>query len=448
MSMASEVRLIPNQTESFPLPIRDSLGLANDPIHIAAIETHEGNGFAVAHSRPFMGESMLTLLNSVAPYRHTHWNRRHAANTFEPVEERWHAMDRPGREYAEVREAMHSGSGKHGIGAAYRAFGSEVRHEWAETFLEPSTDAVYAPLSGLKAYPDFTTVRDHQLAAWVPENPDYEGFDRHRPQKISQMLNSRNVCGPETAWSDRDYAVHDRLLKEFFDGLSEDEKDDVVGKALSSHEKPGVSHWPANNLVLDLTGQRLWYTPQYEYGGFNVGLTDQLQFPVPSVTFGDSRHATIYDDSGVAVKLKFDEPAAAGLPSSWTIENYTLPQHYYTEGRYAAIAWLQDQGESQPVRFLDQSETVDAVRQTDMPIAGTPDSYLGRALIRYFRQPGEYVEQPGAPADQKWVTLMGLPGSASKREITQRELPVWLRMPQHQPDLLNSQFLQTLPEVL
>ncbi|HSW47861.1 MAG TPA: hypothetical protein VLG67_02160 [Candidatus Saccharimonadales bacterium] len=420
---------------SFPPPMRDRLGLAKDPIYLSSRQTQEGQEFVLVHSRPFLGEAMHTFLNTVAPYRKTHWNRRHAAGNFTPAEDEHHLIHEPGREASDREEAMHRRVGKYGIGTEYIKFGKEVRRDWAKAFEDPETDTVFTPLSSLIAIADFKAFRDWQISQWLPDTPDYEGSSRSRPRWVADMING--------IYSSRHlYATYDQNIRNFIASLDEAERDNLVGRALSGFEKPGFSHWHAHNLVLDLAGQRHWYSPLYKYGGFHVGLTDELEYPIPTIEFDGSNFVTISNDENVYVKLRFGEPEDATSQSPWTIESYKLPESYYELGRFAAVAWRINQDGQR--EFFDQQATVEAARNADIPILGVPDSYLGKILLRYFRQPGEYEE---SPAERKWLKEVGLPGSPIKRPITQRELPVWMQKEEHQQDLLNSQFLQAAEQL-
>jgi hypothetical protein len=415
--------------QGFSAPIEDRLGLARDPMYLSSRKTTEGQEFVLVHSRPFLGESMLTFFNMVAPARHTNWNRRHAASTFSPAEDRHHLMDEPGREAPDRQEDMHRRKSKYGIGAEYIKFGQEVRRDWAKAFKNPETDTVYTPLSSLIPIADFKAFRDWQISQWLPDSPDYQGSSGRRPRWVADMLSG--IYGRHL------YATHDQSIRDFIESLDEAGRDTLVGHALSKYENPGFSHWGAHNLVLDLAGQRHWFNPLYKYGGFHVGLTDELEYPVPTIEFDGESLVTISNDENVHVKLRFGKPVDATSQSPWTVESYKLPESYYKDGRYAAVAWRTSHDGHR--EFLDQQATVEAARNADMPILGVPDSYLGKILLRYFRRPGEYEE---SKAERKWLREMGLPGSPNKRHITQRELPVWMQKEEHQQDLLVSNFIQ------
>jgi hypothetical protein len=84
-----------------------------------------------------------------------------------------------------------------------------------------------------------------------------------------------------------------------------------------------------------------------------------------------------------------------------------------------------------PRRFLAVDESADALADAGVALAGAADSYLGRGLLLLA-----HPELAGS-----WRTMMSLGGVTKIRKITGREFPVWVDLPAHQPDLLESPLL-------
>ena len=97
-------------------------------------------------------------------------------------------------------------------------------------------------------------------------------------------------------------------------------------------------------------------------------------------------------------------------------------------GLCPALAW--EGGESR--RFLAPDEAAGALDAAGVTLPGAADDYLGRALLLLAHR----------DVAASWRTMMSLGGPTKIRKITGREFPVWVDLPQHQPDLLASPVLE------
>jgi hypothetical protein len=139
----------------------------------------------------------------------------------------------------------------------------------------------------------------------------------------------------------------------------------------------------------------------------------------------------------VHAKLEFFESDLTPSGIDYRITEYKDPISTAIDGLHAAVAWRIHRDGTR--KFLDYSETQAAVEAARVPITGQTDTYLGRMMIRYFRQHGELAEDA---SQEKWLPRMGLPGSSTQQFIRQRETPVWVSLPQHEDDLLGSAFVE------
>lgn len=122
--------------------------------------------------------------------------------------------------------------------------------------------------------------------------------------------------------------------------------------------------------------------------------------------------------------------------SSLLPEKYEFPQLAYRVGLFAVSAWSKD--ENGVRSFHDHSTTAEAAQAARLPIQGQPDSYLGKLMVRYFSEPGEFAPR----VDGAWAFRVGLVPGGKKNKISIRELAPWIQLPMHQPDLVNSSFIQ------
>ena len=172
---------------TFPTPLHDRLGLAQDPIFVSAHQVDGAQQFALVHSRPLSGESMYAFLHSSAPYRSSYQTRLHAAAQYASLGEEAsvHSKD----DFERRQERLHRGMGRFGIGSAFRAFAEEVRDEWIDALKEPSTD-IYAPLTKmLAAYTDMGAAANAQIGRWKATIEQGDNFsDLAMSQSVSRLL--------------------------------------------------------------------------------------------------------------------------------------------------------------------------------------------------------------------------------------------------------------------
>ncbi len=465
---AERLRSVTVETEpGFPAPLRDRLGLATDPIHLSSRITPKGQEFVLVHSRPFSGAQMHMFLNSVAPYTDYRANNRRIYDRLvNPTPNRVREKPRrgePEEDFEDMLQRVHRATDETGTGLAFSQFVAKVGREWTEALDDPNLDSVFVPLAALWCFRDLSATAHMQIEKWkelMPNKPERWGAEavhnvltHTSPNEQLEALREEYGRSRHEAWQNREedpdgtekaYERFGQNLSLYLDGLSEDERVNLVGKAYS--ELPGArrghaNHTLARRLIVDLKGRQHWIEMPYVYD-LKVGRTDKLVFPEPILDIDDATIG-ISDKKGTSVKLEFADTGDDFEPQPWSIREYTLPESSYVNGRYPAIAWRVDRDGNKS--FLSHSETATAVLEAGIPIRGIADSYLGKLLVRYFRQRGEQVE---SEADGKWLTRMGLPDSDSTRPITDRELPVWIQLPQHQPDLLSSQFIQAAEQLV
>lgn len=454
----SPVEFTPIDT-NFPVPSFDKLGLAADALVVASTETETGQEFVLVHTRPFAGEALNYFLNNCSASSYSSTSRKHAQSTIKPLSVRRLSTQASAddRNFIKHEARLHQQGGKFGIGNTMRAFERDVRQDWQDAFDDPLTDSVYYPLFRTQVYADLSEAAGWQVGEWkaqMPNKPSWWGAEAvHKvlmhvaPTDKLEALSKSYWNNRHLAWEQREqepegtqkaYEKFGQELSDYIDRLPQDVRDDIIGRAYS--QLPGArqgsaNHTLARRLIVDLAGQRHWIEMPYVYNT-KPGATDELLFPEPEIEFVDCT-VRLSDDNGTSVKLKVHSNDDATAPVKWSIDSYSLPATHYTSGRYPSVAWHVDRlGERV---FYDQAATVRAAHEAGLPIQGTPDSYLGKLMIKYFGQEDEY--QPSEP-EMKWMTRMGLPGTNEKRDITIRELPVWIQLPQHQPDLLNSRFIK------
>ena len=103
-------------------------------------------------------------------------------------------------------------------------------------------------------------------------------------------------------------------------------------------------------------------------------------------------------------------------------------------GLWPVLVWRAGPGRA----FLNGSSRDSALRELGWTTPGLPDDYLGRGLL--------LLADPALPV--AWASTMSLGGVTKARKITGREFPVWIDLPAHQPDLLQSPLLATAERLL
>lgn len=438
------VRLRPVEAD-FPMPAEDRLGLATDALLVASTETESGQDFIALHTRPFAGEALNVYLSMCAPAGNRNTRRAYTQVIHEPLEVHGKGSyeSDADREFIRRQAKLHHSVGGFGIGVAMRAFEQEVRQDWHDALEDHQTDAVYYSLLRTDIYRDISVAAQWQIDQWKSQTtvqPQWWGAEAiyELLQSIAPTERLSELFAPYGK-NRAEYEAFGGSIRDYLGSLAPDVRDDVVGRAYS--RLPGArtgsaNHSHAQRLIVDSARQRHWIElPRSQNGG--------SLFVEPTVGFEDNGTIRISSEDGVSVRLRIHESADDTAPATWAVGDYTLPGNYYESGRYPAVAWhVSAEGDRV---FYDQADTVRVAREAGLPVRGTPDSYLGKLLLKYFGQPGEY--QPSEP-EMKWLKEMGLPGSDSKRSITPRELPVWIQLPQHQPDLLNSAFIQASEAVV
>ena len=102
-------------------------------------------------------------------------------------------------------------------------------------------------------------------------------------------------------------------------------------------------------------------------------------------------------------------------------------------GLCPALAWEGGPGR----RFLAPDEAAGALDAAGVA-PGVADDYLGRGLLLLAHR----------DVAAAWKPMMSLGGPTKIRKITGREFPVWVDLPQHQPDLLASPVLDRVEQLL
>ena len=431
---------------SFPLPADDSLGLAADKLLVAATYTDAGQKFVAVHTRPFAGESLNFFLHQCAASSYSNNSRISTQSSIEPLNVRRlspHASE-DDRAFIKEEARLHYQIGGYGIGASVRAFERDVRTGWQEALDDPLTDSVYSPLLRAQVFTDLSEAARWQIGEWkarIPKEPTWRGAAAvHEVLTHVAPTKELEAIKAKYSWrsSEEAYLRFGRELCGYLDRLPQEESENIIGKAysqLADVRQYGAHHTQANQMVLSMSDKKSWMEIPLAVGDLSDA-TDEPLFPEPTIEFvGGS--VQISDDKDTSVKLNIREEGNLTAPVEWSISAYTLPPAYYANGRFAVVAWQTDRrGERE---FCNQEDTVRAVQEAGLPIEGHPDSYLGKLLVKYFEQEGEY--QSSVPG-QKWLTSMGLPGSDQQRKITVRELPVWIQLAQHQQDLLASEFVR------
>lgn len=438
----------------FPQPPQDKLGLAKDAFFIASQPHEDGQEFVLVHPRPFMGQSLNFFLDNEAPYKTGSLPRQ----SF--IEENVYSRLSPEKEttvhsddFEQRLHRLHRHIGRQGIGIAFIAFYEEMYSSWANAFQDGQTDSVYFPLNHAQIYGDFRAYTQWQVEQWkrqMPVQPVWWGAEAIR--KLLEMIAPTDRLAEITAGyhntrrsADEGYVKLGHALIRYLEELPGEAADDLVGNALARlpyASKGSANHTLARRLIIDLAGKRHWIEMPHVYD-IKLGSTDELQFPEPSVEFSGET-VTIFDENGVSVELECEEDDDPSRPMKWSICKYTLPTSNYRQGQYPAVAWKRDTNGQRT--FLNQADTVEIVRSAGIPIQGSPDSYLGKLLVRHFRQEQEYKE---SALTKTWQTEMSLLGrNGAKRRITIRELPVWIQLPQHQQDLVNSHFIRAAETLL
>lgn len=447
--MSAEHRSITVESEpGFPAPMRDRLGLARDPIHLSSRTTPAGQEFVLVHSRPLLGESMVTFLDSVVPHsdRGNMYRRRmRSIYAFGDLPSGYDvSKDPPSIGQTDIH-ALHKGARSGEIGEAIRAFDTDVHREWVQVLSDPSHDSVFAPLPGMMVFGDFSQKAKSTIDGWkaMLKEEDPERDTRQLLDVLSEIAPTDGLRKIKSHYRNiyKDFAKLGQDLANYLDNLSDDDKENIAGMALSRYGSKSLYQPGVYRLIVDLSTKRYWYdkpTHYFEEADYDFS-PKRKNLPMDSeIAVTDKGKIVISDDrTGVSIEVDSKDGPDPLKPLRWEITSQTLPDNSKRSGRYAAVAWRVDGLGGR--EFLTHAETTAAVLDSDVQIEGAPDSYLGKLLLRYFRQPGEQEE---STVGRKWLSEMGLPGSTSgKRKIRLQELPAWIQLERHQGDLLNSNFI-------
>lgn len=437
------------QTLGFPTPKRDRFGMRNDPIYLAARPIDGGFEYVLVHSRPLTGQTLFFFLKEASGEYGIHGMRKHVAGSYSLYETRppYEFYNPDDAEFNYRQHRFHDRVGKYGIGEQFTAFEREACPDWVRVTDDDSIDSVFAVLRRTWIIRDMRETAAWQIDKWkqeIPKTPPWWGAEMI--YKLIHKIHPTDEL--EDIWRTyrgrNNYEPFGKALGEYIDSISEDAAVDLVGNAYRQFPyaiRGSTNHTLANRLVIDLAGRQTWIEMPYVYAEIIKG-NEVLQYPVPKVHFVDGT-VVLSDENGTYARLGLGEGDDPSRLVPWSIEDFHLPDANYTNGLYPAVAWrVSRDGER---TFLSHDETIQAVREAGIPVKGTPDSYLGKIMIRYFGASGEFEE---SPSERKWLKRMGLPGSDQKREIGMRELPVFIQLPQHQQDLLGSEFLMAAEATL
>jgi hypothetical protein len=141
-----------------------------------------------------------------------------------------------------------------------------------------------------------------------------------------------------------------------------------------------------------------------------------------------------------SILLKEHEEAPAGLGDAYRRFVDGPRQHWLAAleetgpGLSPVLAW-----QTEPVRrFLAADELTAALAETRLALPGIADGYLGRGLL--------LLADPALAVS--WQTRMALGGVTKVRNITGREFPAWVDLPDHQANLLGSPLLGRVERLL
>lgn len=455
----SSVEAVMPKDSLIPEPVQDHLGLRLDPIYMAKGEDDQGEVFVAVHSRPFEGGPLHMLIEEVMPVKHTHWVRKHSSSILKfPDNADLGPYEDGSQSHNNKMQRIHSArEGASAIGDTYVKFSRDARRSWVDRLAVEDADAVYAPLTRMRIIDDFPPFADASIERWVDDKLEIivgdigeftlPGLNKVLTQKYIDRI-SQTRSG-STHWADVQMIQEgpawfdDReQLVAYLGSLNEQERTDLVGQFTAAYSWEHGRSRPANRLLVDPSNADYWYHAPQVYdpnietpAGIGM-IMDETQHPFPDIELRDDRTMTISHGAMYADFEFFDsERTSSGL--DYRVTSYKDHEGAAQNGMHPGVAWRQLSDGSR--EFFDFDTTQRLVEEARIPVEGSVDTYLGKIMLRYYRQEGELEEDVGG---QKWLSRMGLPGTDRKVPILQREVAVWTSLPQHASDLLSTEFVE------